>query len=41
MPYPNDFEAGDVGKMVYYACRWVNTAGEPGPWSIITSYPVG
>jgi hypothetical protein len=39
-PHRNDLEAADVGKLVYYALRWVNTAGDPGPWSLITSYMV-
>lgn len=34
-PYRADFEAGDVGKTVYFALRWLNTKGQPGPWSQI------
>jgi hypothetical protein len=34
-PYRADFEAGDVGKTVYFAFRWLNTKGQPGPWSQI------
>jgi hypothetical protein len=33
MPYRADYESGDVGKTVYFALRWINTRGEPGPWS--------
>ncbi|MBC8096333.1 MAG: hypothetical protein H7Y43_11015 [Akkermansiaceae bacterium] len=36
-PYRADFEAGDVGKTVYFAFRWLNTKGQPGPWSQIYS----
>lgn len=39
-PHRTDFEAGDVGKTAYYAQRWVNTTGQPGPWGPITSYLV-
>lgn len=34
-PYRADFEAMDIGKTVYFALRWVNTRGQPGPWSQI------
>ncbi len=37
MPYRADFEAGDVAKTVYFALRWRNTRGEPGPWSQVYS----
>ena len=36
-PYRADFEAPDAGKTVYFAFRWVNTTGKPGPWSQIYS----
>jgi hypothetical protein len=36
-PYRADFEAEDIGKMVYFACRWVNSRHEPGPWSQVCS----
>ena len=36
-PYRADFEATDVGKAVYFAFRWLNTKGQPGPWSQIYS----
>ena len=32
-PYRADFEATDVGKVVYFALRWHNSKGEFGPWS--------
>lgn len=35
MPYRADFEATDVGKTAYFALRWLNTRGVPGPWSAI------
>ncbi len=35
MPYRADFDAMDIGKTVYFALRWLNTRGEPGPWSAI------
>ncbi|MDR0348889.1 MAG: hypothetical protein LBH90_05270 [Tannerella sp.] len=28
-----DYPLTDVGKMVYYRFRWVNTRNQPGPWS--------
>ncbi|MDR0348887.1 MAG: hypothetical protein LBH90_05260 [Tannerella sp.] len=28
-----DYPMTDVGKMVYYRFRWVNTRNQPGPWS--------
>ena len=34
-PYRADFEAPDAGKTVYFAFRWLNTKGQPGPWSQI------
>ena len=39
-PHRTDLEPGDVGKTAYYCQRWVNTTGTPGPWGMITSYPV-
>lgn len=39
-PQRNDLDPADVGKTAYCAQRWVNTRGEPGPWSPITSYPI-
>lgn len=34
-PYRADFEAPDAGKTIYFAFRWLNTKGQPGPWSQI------
>jgi uncharacterized repeat protein (TIGR03803 family) len=39
-PYRADLDPNDVRKTAYYAMRWVNTRGNPGPWSEITSYPI-
>ncbi len=36
-PYTYEFDAADAGKTAYYWCRWVNTKGEPGPWSVMVS----
>lgn len=36
-PYRADFSAEDIGKTVYFACRWVNSRFQPGPWSQISS----
>lgn len=32
-PYSTSFEGKYAAKNVYYWLRWVNTRGEPGPWS--------
>ena len=39
-PYRNDFSADQKGGTAYYAMRWVNTGGDAGPWSSITSHPI-
>ncbi|MDR1331336.1 MAG: hypothetical protein LBK07_04455 [Tannerella sp.] len=31
-----DYALEDVGKVVYYRFRWVNSRNEPGPWSMAT-----
>ncbi len=36
MPHRNDLTAADLGHTAYYAARWVNSKGEPGPWCAIT-----
>lgn len=36
-PYRADFVAGEEGKTVWLSFRWVNTRGEPGPWSPVYS----
>jgi hypothetical protein len=33
MPYRADFDADEIGKTAYFALRWVNKRGQPGPWS--------
>jgi hypothetical protein len=35
-----DFKAGEGGKTAVYMARWVNTRGEKGPWSEITTATV-
>jgi len=32
-PFSTTFEGKNAAKNVYYWLRWVNTHGEPGPWS--------
>jgi len=36
-PYTYDFEPADAGKTAYYWLRWVNSKGDPGPWSAMVS----
>jgi hypothetical protein len=36
-PHRNDFQPGDEGRFAYYAMRWLNTTGDPGPWSPLYS----
>jgi hypothetical protein len=36
-PYRADFDADDIGKIAYFAARWINTRNQPGPWSQIYS----
>ncbi len=35
-----EFKAGDGGKTAVYMSRWVNTRGEKGPWSEVTTATV-
>ena len=35
-----DVKAGEGGKAAVYTARWVNTRGEKGPWSEITTATV-
>ncbi|MFM9996936.1 MAG: hypothetical protein ACKVU4_14185 [Phycisphaerales bacterium] len=35
-----EFKAGDGGKTAVSMTRWVNTRGEKGPWSEITTATV-
>ena len=37
MPYRADFEQTDIGKTAYFVMRWLNTRGQPGPWSQVYS----
>jgi len=39
MPYHNLLAPADADKTAWYACRRINTSGEPGPWSVVTGYP--
>ena len=32
-----DFKPGEGGKTAVYMARWINTRGEKGPWSEITT----
>ena len=36
-PYLMEFDSADAGKTAWWALRWVNTAGEHGPWSTTVS----
>ncbi len=40
-PHTLKFDSSEVGTMVYYRLRWVNTRGEVGPWSALVSAIVG
>lgn len=40
-PYLIEFDGSDGGKTAYYWLRWVNTKGQPGPWSAPISAIVG
>jgi hypothetical protein len=35
-----DFKPGEGGKTAVYMARWINTRGEKGPWSEITTATV-
>ncbi|MBL9001499.1 MAG: hypothetical protein JNK25_10230 [Phycisphaerae bacterium] len=35
-----EFRSGDGGKTAVYMLRWVNTRGEKGPWSEVTTATV-
>jgi hypothetical protein len=39
-PFQAEFKAGEGGKTAVYMARWVNTRGEKGPWSEITTATV-
>lgn len=36
-PYTLKFDTSEIGTMVYYKLRWVNTRGETGPWSAMAA----
>jgi hypothetical protein len=36
-PYVAEYTGADAGKTAYYMLRWVNSKGEPGPWSQMVS----
>ncbi|MFN7558137.1 MAG: hypothetical protein ACK5RX_02050 [bacterium] len=38
--FRDEFKAGEGGKTAVYMARWVNTRGEKGPWSEITTATV-
>ncbi len=40
-PYWMEFASDDAGKTAWWALRWVNTAGEHGPWSTTVSATIG
>ncbi|MDR1679719.1 MAG: hypothetical protein LBR81_08090 [Prevotellaceae bacterium] len=40
-PHILKFDSSEVGTMVYYRLRWVNTRGEVGPWSALVSAVIG
>jgi hypothetical protein len=40
-PYVSHYEGTDGGKNAHYMGRWVNTKGEPGPWSETVSATIG
>jgi hypothetical protein len=35
--FVKDFDVSDVGQMIHYKLRWVNTRGQHGPWSKLAS----
>ena len=40
-PYMMEFDSADADKTAYWAFRWVNNAGEHGPWSATVSATIG
>jgi len=40
-PYTLDFAGADGGKNANYLLRWVNPAGEKGPWSETATATIG
>lgn len=39
-PLQVEWQAGDAGKVAYYAARWVTRTGLVGPWSPVVSFTV-
>lgn len=39
-PFSWIFDAADAGKMAHWMMRWINTRGEPGPWSETLSFTI-
>ena len=39
-PFAVSWDESDAGKVAYYAARWLNRRGQPGPWSAIASMTV-
>ncbi len=40
-PYLATFDGADGGKPAHYMLRWINTKGQPGPWSETATATVG
>lgn len=40
-PHLVEHAAADAGQMAHYLVRWVNTRGQPGPWSETVSATIG
>ena len=40
-PHLKEFDAADAGKTAHYMLRWVNSKGDPGPWSATVSATIG
>jgi hypothetical protein len=36
-PFVLNFDNANIGKVVYYRVRWINSRGEQGPWSKVVS----
>ena len=36
-PYTWSFTAAEAGKQAHYMFRWLNAAGEPGPWKMMSA----
>jgi len=40
-PYLLQHDPADGGKLAHYLLRWVNSRGEPGPWSETVTTTIG